>query len=369
MSKKKPPFVLISAGGTGGHMSPAAALAADLKSRGFRVELATDTRGQKFASMFDGITIHLVKSGTAGRGVIGKVKGVFNLIVGLTQAFILVAKLRPNLVIGFGGYPSFPAVCVAQKLEIDTILHEQNAVLGKANVLLAHHAERIAFSWPQTTGLEKEDQLRAVITGNPVRADIEALADVDYDPPVEGGDLKIFVMGGSLGATVFSTILPAALAALPEEQRQRLKIVQQCRESDIEDARQIYEDAKINATLATFFDDVANQVNVAHLFIGRSGASTVAEMAIAGLPALYVPYPHHKDQQQKRNADSVAQRGGAWVLAQDEFTIDVVRDKLQSLLQNPQSLSDTAAHAKECGERNAARKLGNLVAAIIAAKQ
>ncbi|PCJ98527.1 MAG: undecaprenyldiphospho-muramoylpentapeptide beta-N-acetylglucosaminyltransferase [Zetaproteobacteria bacterium] len=358
-------FVLISAGGTGGHMSPASALASDLLARGYRVELMTDHRGAEFSSMFDGMKTHVVKSGTIGAGVMGKIKGVVNLSLGIIHALTLVKSIKPDLVIGFGGYPSVPGVFAAQKLDIPTILHEQNAIIGKANVFLAPNAERIALSVDNVAGLDREETFRSVITGNPVRAEISKLYDSEYPSFSDVDDMYILVMGGSLGATVFSEIVPKTLAQLPREYRKRLKIVQQCRAADIDQVRDVYKDAEIDATLDTFIDDVATELKKAHLVIARSGASTVAEVSVAGRPAIYVPYPHHKDQQQKKNADAVADVGGAWVMAEAGFTQDALLSRIETFFQNPDSLSRAAVHAKQCGKADAAKKLGNLVTAIM----
>ncbi len=347
-------------------MSPAAALASDLIGRGYRVELVTDKRGVSFASMFGDIPIHVVKSGTARAGIMGKVKGAFNLGFGVLHALKLVHSLKPDLVIGFGGYPCVPAVFAAQKFDIPTILHEQNAVLGKANAFLAPNAERIALSMPSISGLEGDEKFRAVITGNPVRPEISALHDLEYEPPSDNGEMRILVMGGSLGASVFSDIVPKALAKLSAPHRARLKIMQQCRESDIDIARATYEKAGIKAELSTFINDVASELKAAHLVIARSGASTVAEVSVAGKPAIYVPYPHHKDQQQKKNAVAIANTGGAWVMVEDGFTIDALLTKIEIFLQAPETLSSAAANAKACGRADAAKKLGNLVTAIVA---
>ncbi len=359
-------FVMVSAGGTGGHMSPASALASDLLSRGYRVELITDSRGAKFSSMFEGVKTHIVKSGTVGAGIMGKVKGAVNLSLGIVHAFTLVRSLKPDLVIGFGGYPSVPGVFAAQKLNIPTILHEQNAIIGKANVFLSSNSERIALSVDNTAGLDREETYRSVITGNPVRPEISNLSNIDYPDFSDGKDMNILVMGGSLGATVFSEVVPQTLIQLPEEYRKRLKIVQQCRAVDIDDVRAIYDEAGIDAKLETFFEDVASELSKAHLVIARSGASTVAEVSVAGRPAIYVPYPHHKDQQQKKNANAVADVGGAWVMTEGGFKQDALLTRIETFFQNPDSLSRAAAHAKECGSPDAAKKLGNLVTAIMA---
>ena len=361
-------FILISAGGTGGHMSPASALASELIKRSVRVELATDTRGVKYKKMFPDIPIHVVKSGTAHAGILGKIKGAINLAIGILQGFSLVRKLKPDAVIGFGGYPSFPAVWAAQMTGIPTGLHEQNAIIGKANVMLAPKAKFIALSLPLPENMDFSNHItsKSEITGNPVRPEIIALKNAPYPDVREDGSLNIFVMGGSLGATVFSRVVPKALSCLGEDQKKHLNIVQQCREADLEESKALYEKSGIESvTLAPFFDNVAEKLKETHLFIGRSGASTVAEISIAGRPAIYVPYPHHKDQQQKRNAASVVDKGGAWVMEEKDFTSEALLERMKMLFDNLQTLPRAASRAKECGRANAAQDLADLSLKII----
>jgi UDP-N-acetylglucosamine--N-acetylmuramyl-(pentapeptide) pyrophosphoryl-undecaprenol N-acetylglucosamine transferase len=357
-------MILISAGGTGGHMLPAASLARDLVSRGFRVEIATDWRGHTFEKFFGGLPMHVLKAGTLRSGVIGKFTGPAALVVGIAQAYRLIDKLKPVVVIGFGGYPSFPAVYAAQNKKIPTILHEQNAVLGRANVALSKRAERIALSLPHVEGVSDYDQPRIVVTGNPVREEIGRLYALPYPLLQADGPLRIFVMGGSLGAKVFSVVVPAALARLPAAQRARIEIIQQCRAEDIDSARDIYARAGIRARLETFFNDVPELLASSHLVISRSGASTVAEVTTAGRPAIFVPYPHHADQQQKANAETVADQGGAWVMTEEGFTEDALLTRIETFLQNPETLFRAAESARSCGRPDAARRLGNLVVAL-----
>ncbi len=364
----KNPFILISAGGTGGHMSPASALASDLIKRGVRVELVTDTRGSKYTSMFPDIPVHIVKSGTAHAGLMGKIKGAIKLAMGMMQGFALVRKLKPDAVIGFGGYPCVPAVYAAQLMGVPTGLHEQNAIIGKANVFLAPKAKFIALSLPLPEGMDfsKHITSKSTIVGNPVRPEIVALKDALYPPLEDGTPLNVFVMGGSLGATVFSCIVPEALSNLSDAQKSRLSIVQQCRKSDLEEAKALYDQSGIkDVILAPFFDDVDKKLGNAHLFIGRSGASTVAEINIAGRPSIYVPYPHHKDQQQKRNAASVEKKGGAWIIEQKDFTSDALQERMEAFFDDLQALPRAAAHAKECGLPAAAKGLADLCLKII----
>jgi len=361
---KKETKIIISAGGTGGHMTPAQALAADLLSRGYDVEVITDQRGARFKPIFGDVPFHVLRAGTLGAGIRGKVGGLFNLAIGIFQASALLKRLKPSVVIGFGGYPSFPAVYAAQRQKIPTVIHEQNAIIGKANLMLADKAERIALSLPLMRGLDADQQVRTVITGNPVRPSIAALYSKPYPKLEANGELRILIMGGSLGARVFSRVIPDALVQLSPDYKKRLHIVQQCRAEDLEAARKAYAENGIKADLATFFDDVDDQLEKAHLFIGRSGASTVAEIAAAGRPAIFVPYPHHKDQQQKMNAESLADAGGAWLMTESGFSADTLLARIEAFLQNPETLFRAAEKARSCGKPDAARKLGNLVIAL-----
>lgn len=340
-------------------MTPAQALGHDLLSRGFRVEIITDRRGMKYESMFGAMKMHQIRAGT-----LGTLKGIADLALGFLQALWLVAKLRPAVVIGFGGYPSVPGVFAAQLFGIPTIIHEQNAIIGKANAMLAPKAKQIALSLPLVSGLDESDKIRCTLTGNPVRPEIAALYARPYPGVEDNGALRIFVVGGSLGAHVFSDVVPKALSRLLAPYKSRLRIVQQCRAENLDITRDAYEKAGIEAELAVFFNDMAAQLEKAHLVIARSGASTVAEVTTAGRPAIFVPYPHHKDQQQKMNADCVADAGGAWVMSESGFTAEALLARIETFLQNPQILFRAAEKAASCGKPDAARKLGNLVTEI-----
>lgn len=357
-------LIVLSAGGTGGHVTPAAALARDLRSRGYRVALVTDVRGKKYENMFEGVDIHVIKAGTLGAGIFGKVKGMVNLGLGMMQARKLIDKLKPAVVVGFGGYPSYPAVHAAQKARIPTVIHQSDAVLGKANAMLAPKADRIALSFSHVEGLDDADRVRAVVTGNPVREDIAALYNKPYPVLDVDGMFSVFVTGGSLGAAVFADVVPEALSKLPADYRARLNVVQQCREENLAAVDNAYKDAGIKARTAAFFDDIPQLLEKSHLYIGRSGASTVAEVTAAGRPAIFVPYPYHKDNQQRINAEAVADHGGAWVMPQEGFTADALLARIETFMQNPESLFRAAEQARECGRPDAARRLGNLVTAL-----
>ncbi|MGH1398937.1 MAG: undecaprenyldiphospho-muramoylpentapeptide beta-N-acetylglucosaminyltransferase [Alphaproteobacteria bacterium] len=366
MSQNESPLIILSAGGTGGHVMPAQALSVDLLSRGYRVILMTDARGMKFAHHFgDEVEIIPLKAGTLGAGIMGKIKGLTNLGLGILKAQTLIRRLNPDLVIGFGGYPCVPAVYAAQKAKIPTILHESNAILGKANDYLSKKATRIALSWDNSAGLSEEEWTRAIVTGNPIRPEIAALYTKPYAPLTDKTPLRILIMGGSQGASIFSQIIPAALSELSTEYRARLHIIQQCREEDLQSTKEQYGKADIKAELSTFINDVAAELEACHLFIGRSGASTVTEVSVAGRPAIYVPLGVHKDNQQKINADSVSDAGGAWTFVQEGFTAKALQAKIETFLQDPSILFRTAEKARACAKPDAARKLGNLVTAIV----
>ncbi len=346
-------------------MTPASALAGELIAQGFDVQIMTDVRGIKYKDMFPNMAMLPIESGTAGVGFKGKILGAFKLAKGLIQALVYIQKSAPQCVVGFGGYPSVPAVWAAQMLSVPTIIHEQNAVIGKANAFLSAKAKAIAISLQKVQGLSPEEQKRVHITGNPVRADIESLRDKPYPVFNDESDLNVVVVGGSLGATVLSEVVPKAFKSLPPSYKQRLSVVQQCRDADLPVAKKLYEGSNINVRLTSFIDDMATEIEKAHLIIGRSGASTVAELGVAGRPAIFVPYPHHKDQQQKMNAETISDNGGAWVIVEGAFSSETVKTRIERIFQTPSILADIAEKAKSCGEPNAASRLAKLVNNII----
>lgn len=344
-------------------MFPALALAADLQARGYRPVLLTDQRGLAYVDEND-VEALLIPSSALSGHVVKKAAGALSLMRGYLKSRRIIGRFKPALAIGFGGYPSLPSMLAAQHKDIPTIIHEQNAVIGKANAYLAPKADRIAISLADMTGLDEVDSIRAVVTGNPVRSEIAKLYSDAYTPLQDGGTFRLLVMGGSQGARVFGDVVPQALSDLPEVQRQRLHVVQQCLQDDQAQVAQAYEAAGIACTLQTFIDDVAEQLKQAHLIIGRSGATTVAEITTAGRPAIFVPYPHHKDRQQEINAEAVAENGGAWVMVEEGFTPDSLKTKIETFFHNPQSLFDAAEAARSCARPDAARKLGNLITAL-----
>jgi UDP-N-acetylglucosamine--N-acetylmuramyl-(pentapeptide) pyrophosphoryl-undecaprenol N-acetylglucosamine transferase len=355
-------LVALAAGGTGGHMFPAEALAGALVQQGLRVALITDRRGQAFAVAGDAIQVHRIRaSGLGDRSLAAKLMGVLELGLGVIDARQVLKRLRPAVVVGFGGYASVPTLAAATHLGLPTVLHEQNAVLGRANRLLAPRVTRIATSFASVAGIKPADRARVVVTGNPVRQAVARLAALAYPAPVIDGTLAILVTGGSQGARVFGRVVPEAVALLPEPARRRLKIVQQCRPEDLDAASQRYQGLGLAAELAPFFADLPERLAQAQLVVCRSGASTVAELTAAGRPAVLVPYPHHSDDHQGANAQALESAGAAWLMRESGFTAEALAARLEPLLTNPARLADMAAKAKTLAHIDAAERLARVV--------
>ena len=355
--------ILLAAGGTGGHVFPAEALAAELLRRGHRVGLVTDTRGKGFGQGLPELPLYRIPAGTpSGRSLPGKLMSIVEIARGVFASLTLLGLTRPVAVVGFGGYPALPLLLAAKLRRIPIVIHEQNAVLGRVNRLVARFAARIATSFPATHFLP--EQAVVTVTGNPVRPAILSAADVPYTAPDQA--LRLLVLGGSQGARVLSDVVPAAFAALPAEMRKRLRLVQQCRAEDLERVRTAYMQAGIQAETATFFSDVAQRLAIAHLVVSRSGASSTAEIAVIGRPALLVPYAHAMDDHQTANAQALAQAGGAVVIAQDKFTPERVAAAFADLLGDAAQLTDMAAHARSVGRPLAAQALADLVERVAA---
>jgi UDP-N-acetylglucosamine--N-acetylmuramyl-(pentapeptide) pyrophosphoryl-undecaprenol N-acetylglucosamine transferase len=353
--------ICLAAGGTGGHMFPAEALARELLARGHRVVLVTDRRGKAFGEVLPEVEVHRIRASSFGSGVIGKLKGAVELGFGALQARRLIAALKPDVVVGFGGYPSVPTVLMAQRAGIPTVLHEQNAVLGRANRMLAPGSARIATSFAAVSAVKPGDRGKLTLTGNPVRAGVTAVRDLPYPPLEPGGELRLLVVGGSQGARVFSEIVPEALALLPEVLRRRIRIAQQCRPEDLETAKAAFAKAGVDAELSSFFRDVPDRLAACHLAVCRAGASTVAELAAAGRPAVLVPYPFAMDDHQTANAQAVADAGGAWLMPQPAFTAKALADRLEALLDLPATLTKAAEAAHGRGAADAAARLADIV--------
>lgn len=352
--------ILLAAGGTGGHVTPALALADELIARGIPVILATDQRGLKFVEQRTGLTVHLIKAGTIRKNPLRLVKDMIALAIGLFQSFDLLRDARPSVVVGFGGYPCFPPVLAAQIIGTPTLLHQTDAVVGKANALLARLCTRLALSLPAYDGVPDSVRPRTVITGRPSAKAIDDLYDHPYTASRNNDPFNIVILGGSQGAGILSRDVPTALATLPDDLRARLRLTHQILAEDLETVKTLYQAAGITADIAPFFKDIPARLKTAHLFIGRSGG-TVHEISIAGLPALYIPYPHHKDQQQLKNAAVIERAGGAFILQEPDFTDDSFLALIVKLMQDPALSEKMAAAAKSCGHPRAAQKLADAV--------
>jgi UDP-N-acetylglucosamine--N-acetylmuramyl-(pentapeptide) pyrophosphoryl-undecaprenol N-acetylglucosamine transferase len=353
--------IVIAAGGTGGHFFPAEALATELLARGRSIALMTDARsGGLHSAVFSGHEHYVIRgAGIAGRGVTRALRAVGALAVGTVQARSILARLGVSAVVGFGGYPSVAPVLATRfmRRRPSVILHEQNAVLGRANRFLARRADVLALSFADTTRVP--ETAATVVTGNPVRPAVTALVDAPYVPP--GDMMNLLVLGGSLGARVFSDVVPPALAMLPENLRTRLAVVQQCRPEDLDRVRAAYAQAGIAAELAAFFPDVADRLARAHLLIARAGASTVAELAVAGRPSILVPLPGAIDDHQSANARALSDARGASVIAQSEFTPASLAERLTLLLEAPAMLAHAALAARRVARPDATARLADLV--------
>lgn len=360
------PLVLLAAGGTGGHMFPAAALAAELRARGVRVELATDGRGGAIKGALADLPRHLIASASPSGGTLGKIKAVLRLGLGVVQSSALLRRLKPAVVVGFGGYPSVPPVFAAARARIPVVLHEQNAVLGRANRLSAGGAERIAVAFEHVERIPPGRARRVVRVGNPVRPAIDARRDDPYLPPSADGPINLFVMGGSQGAKVLSTNVPAALALLPVETRARIRLIQQARPEDLPTLDAALAPLGLGSVeTATFITDVPDRLSIATLAITRAGASTIAELTRIGRPSILIPYPHAADDHQRANAEEIANAGAAWVMLQDEATPGALADRLSRLLSDPEELTRAARAARAWGEDDAVARLADVIMEVV----
>ena len=361
---EKTKVCVVAAGGTGGHMFPAEALARELASRGWRVVLATDARGEQYAHAFPAEE-RLALDAATGSGPIGLLKAGLAILKGVGQAQSAFARIGADVVVGFGGYPSAPALVAAVATRRPTLIHEQNAVLGRTNRMLAPAVGTVASAFPTLGRAPAKVKARAKLVGNPVRPDIRALFDRAYVAPAGDGPIHVLVTGGSQGARILSETAPRALAALPEAIRNRLKVQQQSRPETLESARQIYLEAGINAEVAPFFRDMADRLSRAHLVIGRAGASTCSELAVAALPSVLIPLKIAMDDHQTLNARALSDAGAARVIAEDDVTVDSLTAALSDILSDPTKLTAMSAAARSVAIPDAAARLADLVEAAI----
>ena len=356
-----PRHFVLAAGGTGGHMMPAHALAEELMQRGHHVALITDDRGARIPGLFDRVPVHILPAGRLAGGPAGWFRAVRNIIQGRAMASRLYETFRPEAVIGFGGYPAFPALLAAQRDKIPTLIHEQNAVLGRVNRLVAARVDAIATAYDRIDRLSPKHKDKVHLVGNPVRDEVVMLREQPFPPLSEDGIFRLLVTGGSQGASILSKVVPAGLALLPEHFRRRLQVTQQCRPDDIEEVRGRYAALGIPADLATYIPDLPERLAWSHLVIARAGASTIAELTAAGRPAILIPLPSATDDHQTANAREMAKAGGARMISQKNFTPIELAKQMQKLGLEPEALQLASERAKKVGRPNATSDLADLV--------
>ncbi len=358
------PLVLVAAGGTGGHLFPAQALSHALVARGARVRLATDERALKYGGDFPAEAIYEIASATpTSGGLAAKARAALTLGKGVVEAYGLLGRIKPRVVVAFGGYPTVPPALAASLRGIPLVLHEQNAVMGRANRFLARRAKIIACGFPTLDGLPDGLRDRVAQVGNPVRPAVLEAAGLAY-PDFADGRLRLLVTGGSQGARIMSDVVPAAVGLLAPEQRARLVIVQQARGEDLVRVEEAYRRLGVAFEAAPFFADLPLRMAQSHLVLGRSGASTVSELAVIGRPSILVPFPHALDADQAANAAHLAKTGAAEVMRQTGFTPEWLAERLAQALSQPKDLTRRAQAAKSAGIPDAAERLADLALRI-----
>jgi UDP-N-acetylglucosamine--N-acetylmuramyl-(pentapeptide) pyrophosphoryl-undecaprenol N-acetylglucosamine transferase len=325
------------------------------------VALITDARGANIPGKPDYLTAHVLPAGRFGRNPLGWPTAIGAVLEGRRMALRLFEAFAPSAIVGFGGYPALPALLAASAARLPSIIHEQNAVLGRVNRLMAGRVDAIATSFATVDRLSPKHAGKVHLTGNPVRAEVLALREQDYPAFTENGLLRVLVTGGSQGARVLAEVVPDGLAMLPPALRQRLQVTQQCRREDLEAVRARYAAHDIPAELGTYFEDMPARLADAHLFIGRAGASTIAELTAIGRPAILVPLPGATDDHQAANTREIVRAGGARMIRQEAFQPKELAKQIQAMAMNPASLANAAHRAFNCGRPNATKDLADLV--------
>jgi UDP-N-acetylglucosamine--N-acetylmuramyl-(pentapeptide) pyrophosphoryl-undecaprenol N-acetylglucosamine transferase len=355
------PFVLLAAGGTGGHLFPAEALAHALIAKGARVALATDTRAAAYAGAFPAEAVYPLAAATpSGRNPLIKVRALLTLAQGTLAARALVRRIQPDIVVGFGGYPTVPPVLGASLSGVKTLIHEQNAVIGRANRFLAGRATGLATGFANVGGTAAFTT-KMTHVGNPVRPAVIAAAATPWQAQQGGQPLRVLVFGGSQGARIMADIVPAAMATLGAVDRARITVAQQVRAEDMGRVQRAYDELGVACDLAPFFADLPQRMAQSHLVIARSGASTVAELGVIGRPSILVPLPGSLDQDQAANAKSLQDAGAALRIMQSDFAPQRLAHELEALLAAPERLTGMAEAAKSAGIPDAAERLAGLV--------
>lgn len=354
--------VLIAAGGTGGHMIPAHALSDELIRRGHKVTLLTDARGLRFPGLFALVDKHVLESATAsGLNPIAWVKALVSIWKGRAQGRQIAKSAQASAVVGFGGYPSLPGLLAGASLGLPSLIHEQNAVLGRVNRRLQGRVSTVALSYASTARLDAAGEAKAVHTGNPVREAILAARDSGFRAPAHGEPFRLLVVGGSQGARILSQLVPAAVAALPEAERRRLKLVQQCRPEDLSAVDTTYKAAGVDAQCVTYMEDFPRQLAEAHLVVSRAGASTMAELMAMGRPAILIPFAAATDDHQTANAAGFVAAGAGFLLTEAGATAAKLTGLLMGFMDSPEALEQAANAARSLGVPDAAARLADLV--------
>ncbi len=358
--------ILLAAGGTGGHVFPAVAVAEQLKSMGMKPVFITDRRGKPMIPKEFSATAIFAAS-PYGASNMARLKGLLKLATGTLQTLLLHMIYRPKLVIGFGGYPAVAPVLVGKTFHAKAMLHEQNAYFGRANHFLAPHVDKVALSWDGTSNISNDILAKCNLVGMPVRSAFHQIGSQPYKAPAEDAPIQILIVGGSLGAEIFGTTVPEALSRLPDDMRARLKITHQVRTNQIDDVRAKYKAAGITASLTSFIDDMAQEMATAHLVVCRSGASSVAELAASGRPSILVPYPDAMDDHQTANANALVEIGGGWLIPEKDMSAGSLAGKISTLIGAPTMLEDAAQAATSLHQGHAATIIATQICQMIGA--
>ncbi|MEE8371558.1 MAG: undecaprenyldiphospho-muramoylpentapeptide beta-N-acetylglucosaminyltransferase [Sphingomonadales bacterium] len=354
--------IVLAAGGTGGHMFPAASLARELMRRKYKVSIITDQRGLRYPGLLKGIDHQVVSSASlSGSGFMGKLEGLLGVFGGIFESARILRRGKVKMVVGFGGYPALPTLAAAWLLRKPYILHEQNSVLGRVNRLFAARSKVVAASFAHTHRVPARARGKTVVTGNPVRQEIAAIGAADYPKLTEDSMLRMLIIGGSQGARIFSDIVPQAISLLPASQRQRIQVTQQCRVEDIERVAKTYDAFGIHAEVSPFFKDIPGRLRWAHLVLARAGATTVAELTAAGRPAILVPITGAADDHQRINAEALAEGGGGWLISEAEFNAANLAKHLIRLSSRVEELKKAAEAALSLARPAATKSLADIV--------
>ena len=358
MNMTSPLRIVLAAGGTGGHLFPASALAEELKIKGHEVILATDKRGMAYQNNLTAMPIYRVPAATVyGGGLFALPARILTLLWSVVSSLTLMLRLRPAIIIGFGGYPSFGPVMAGLLMRKPVLVHEQNAVLGRANRLAVKLGASLATSFPNTAGVPARAAARMRKTGNPLRADVLSTAQISYRSPMRSQAFDLLVFGGSQGARIFSTVVPEAIALLPEDKRENLRLVQQVSKDHMAGVLNSYGELKVSSEIREFFDDMPRSLRHAHLVICRGGASTISEISALGVPSIIVPLPGSLDQDQANNARDLATAGAAELILQKQFNAESLAAILNKWLDDKACFENMSTNARRLAEPEATVRL------------